>query len=408
MRILNVVQGYFPAIGGTERVIQKLSENLVACYADEVTVYTTTAYNCELFWSPGHPQLPAGVETINAVRVRRFPVFNRLSGLLYWLANGSYRLRLPYNDWLRTWYGGPLVPGLSKAIRQSGAEIIVASSFPLWHMHQALRAGHQAGIPVVFIGGIHPADDYGFNRPMIYQDIKQADAYIAYTSFEKNYLIEKGIDADKIAVTGVGVDIEPFEHADAGRIKRDFGWGDAPVVAFVGQQVPHKGIDILMAAMPQVWQVYPNACVLIAGSQTTYSQVIRHWIDQLPENRQRQVAMMSNFAEAEKADIFAAADVVVYPSAFESFGIVFLEAWRASKPVVGIRKGAVPSVITEGKDGILIRHRDVNDLARALLTLLKNPEIGSNMGELGRQKVLSRYTWDIVTRKCRDVFNRFV
>src|SRR5450759_2437688 len=133
MRILHVVQGYTPAIGGTERVIQKISEKLVERYADQVTVYTTVGYNCEIFWRRDQPSLPAGVTTINGVTVRRFPVFNHCNELRRLLAGGSYRFRLPFNDYFRLWYNGPLIPSLPGEIARAGADIISASSFPLLH-----------------------------------------------------------------------------------------------------------------------------------------------------------------------------------------------------------------------------------------------------------------------------------
>ena len=93
MRVLHVVQGYTPAIGGTERVIQKVSEKMVQRHRDDVTVFTTTAYNCELFWRRDQPELPAGEEVINGVRVRRYRVFNRFNELRRVLAGGAWKLQ---------------------------------------------------------------------------------------------------------------------------------------------------------------------------------------------------------------------------------------------------------------------------------------------------------------------------
>lgn len=406
MKILHVVQGYTPAIGGTERLVQKVSEKLVARHGDEVTVFTTTAYNCELFWRSDQPELPAGIETINGVTVRRFRVFNKFNEARRLLAGGSYKLRLPLNDRLRALYNGPIIPALTRAIAQSGADVVAASSFPLLHMHNALRGGRRAGVPVIFYGGIHTADDFGFNRPMIYQAIKKADAYVAYTTFERDYLVqERGILAEKIAITGVGVDLEPFAAADGRAIRERFHWqADDPVVAFIGQQVPHKGLDMIMAAMEQIWQETPTTCLLIAGAQTTYSQIVQQWRHRLPPVLQERVGIINNFPEAEKSALYAASDMVLYPSAHESFGIVFLEAWAARKPVIGARVGAVAAVIGEGQDGLLITHRSVPELIAAIRTLLANPELRQQMGTAGYQKVRQQYTWDIVADKFRAVY----
>jgi glycosyltransferase involved in cell wall biosynthesis len=113
---------------------------------------------------------------------------------------------------------------------------------------------------------------------------------------------------------------------------------------------------------------------------------------------------MDNFAEGEKPAIFATCDLLVFPSGHESFGIVLLEAWAAGKPVIGSRVGAIPSVVDEGQDGLLIRHRNVGDLTAAIQTLLSRPELRRQMGESGRQKVQQRYTWNIVADRLRQVY----
>ncbi len=405
MRVLHVVQGYYPAIGGTERLIQKVSENLVANFGDEVTVFTTTAYNCELFWRSDQPQMEPGTSTLNGVTIRRFPVFNKFNELRRVLAGGAYTLRLPFNDRLRALYNGPLVPGLAKAIAHAGADVVAASSFPLLHMHTALKSGKRAGIPVIFYGGIHTADDFGFNRPMIYKAIKQSSRYIAYTNFEKQYLVKKGIAPDKITPVGVGVDVDVIAQGNGRVIRERFGWSeDAPVIAYIGQQVPHKGVDMIMEAMPTIWEAHPEACLLIAGARSTYTAVIEQWQQQLPPHQQKQVGLIINFAEDEKPHLFHAADMVLYPSAHESFGIVFLEAWSAQKPVIGVNIGAIPDVITHEKDGLLIEHRSVPQLIRAIQQLLANPDTRKQMGAAGHQKVRTHYTWDIVTGKFRQIY----
>lgn len=405
MKILHVVQAYTPAIGGTERVIQNVSERLVARHGDDVRVFTTNAYNCELFWRRDQPQLPPGIEEINGVTVRRFPVFNRFNEVRRVLAGGAYKLGLPFNDWLRALYNGPLIPEMTRAIATSGADVVVASSFPLLHMHYALYGGRRANIPVIFLGGIHTADPFGFDRPMIYKAIRQADGYIAYTSFERDYLVEEhGTSPYKVNVVGVGVDMKPFAHADGRAIRERFGWGDAPVIAFVGQQVPHKGVDVVLEAMKHVWPDYPAACLLIAGSKTTYSPTIRQLVNQLPPSLQNRVAIIDDFDEAEKAKIFATMDMLAFPSGHESFGIVFLEAWAAGKPVIGANIGAIPSVITAGQDGLLVEHRNSADLAHAIRTLLEDVSLRQRLGHSGQEKVRSHYTWEIIADRFREVY----
>jgi glycosyltransferase involved in cell wall biosynthesis len=404
MKILHIVHGYPPSVGGSQWLAQNLSEQLASRYHDDVTVFTTVAYNMEHFFRSGEPAMPAGTETVNGVTVRRFAVFNRLNWLRMLAAGVAYRLRLPYNDWLRTIYNGPIVFGMPRAIAKSGADVILALAFPLLHMYYALAGARRAGIPLVFMGALHTADTWGYERNMIYRAIRRADAYVALSTFERDHLITRGIRADKIYVIGGGVDVETFTRADGTHIRRQYGWGDAPVVAIISKQTARKRFDTLLAAMPRVWATRPEAHLLIAGAKSPYSPQIRHIIAALPPEQRARVTVIDDFAEKEKPALLAACDLFVLPSGHESFGIAFAEAWACARPVVGADVGAIPSVISHGRDGLLVAYQDADALARAILELLADPQRRARMGEAGQKKVLENYTWNIMADRVRGVY----
>ncbi len=408
MKILHVVHGYPPSVGGSQWLNKKLSEQLVSRYHDDVTVFSTVAYNMEYFNDPREPALPAGTEKINGVTVRRFAVFNRLNLLRELVAGVAYRLRLPYNDWLRTIHNGPIIFGLTQAVAESGADVVFAHSFPLPHMYYALAGARRAGIPIVFLGAIHTADTWGYERPMIYRAIQQADAYIAHTTFERDHLIARGIQPHKISIVGGGVDADDFIHASGAEMRQQYNWGDAPVVAILSRQTARKRLDTLLAAMPHVWAAHPDAHLLIAGGRGPYSPQIQRTIEALPPELQTRVTVIDDLAEKKKPALLAACDIFVLPSGHESFGIAFVEAWACAKPVIGARIGAIPSVITEGQDGLLSTYQDSADLARAITELLVDPQRRQRMGQAGQQKVLQNYTWDIITDRIRAVYTQTI
>ncbi len=406
IKILHVVQGYPPSIGGSQWLAKNLSEYLVHRHNDTVTVFTTVAYNMEHFWNPRTPAMSPGVELINGVTVRRFRVFNQLSTLRMVLAGVAYRLKLPYNDWLRTLYNGPLIPGLRRAVAQSGADVVLAMTFPLRHMYDTLAGARRAGLPCVLLGALHTADIWGYERPILYKAIHQADAYIALTSFERDYLIERGITADKISVTGGGVDAARFIKADGRALRQRYGWGDTPVILTLGKHTARKRFDVLLEAMPQVWREQPDAHLVIAGARGDQTPKLQQTLAGFPPSQQAQVTMIYDFPEAEKPALLAACDIFVLPSGEESFGIAFVEAWACGKPVVGSNIGAIPSVIAAGSDGLLAKYGNPESFARALTTLLRAPHSRSVMGSAGREKVLKHYTWDTVTDQVRAVYRR--
>lgn len=404
MKILNVTQGYFPAIGGTELMMQRVSEELVRQFGDEVTVFTTNCYSGDAFYTPGLPRMATGWEEINGVKVRRFPVLSWISKLFYPFRPSPRTHPLLGNQYLRALYNGPIIPGLTQAIRNSEFDVIVASSFPLLHMFTALSVARKMGRPCVLMGGLHPQDTWGFQRPMIYRAIQKADHYIAYTEFEADYVTQKGASPEKVTVIGVGVDLQPFERTSPKEAKQRLGLNEAHVVGFIGQIAGHKGVDTLLQAMPIIWEVVPGAKLLIAGAKTLFSEYLAQEISLLPKADQEKIILHYNFLNEEKPWLFAAADIIAYPSGFESFGIVFLEAWAVKKPVVGCKRGAVPWVIDAGRDGLLVDFQNETMLAEAIILLMKNPQWARSLGQAGYQKVVSRYNWPEIARRFRRVY----
>ena len=404
MRVLHVTQGYTPAVGGTELLVQRVSEELVARWHDEVSVFTTDCYNGDAFYTPALPSLPAGWASINGVRVCRFPVRRRVSRAFRGPQALAYRARLPFNERLRALAGGPIIHGLREAIQQAQADVIVAASFPLLHMFDALAAARASRRPCVLIGCLHPHDDWGYGRPMIYRAIRDADAYIALTPFEADYVIGQGARPERVRAIGVGVDLAGYRGVTTDEAKWRLGFDQRPVVGFIGQLGQHKGVDTLLRAMPNVWRHEPDVNLLIAGGRTLFAEDVERRVERWPEAFRRRTRLQLGFPEERKPWLFGAVDVLTCPSGFESFGITTLEAWAAGKPVIGARSGAVATVIADGVDGLLITYQDDHALARAITDLLRHPARARAMGESGRSKVHARYTWERVANEYRQVY----
>jgi glycosyltransferase involved in cell wall biosynthesis len=407
MKILHVTQGYAPALGGVEWLIQQVSEELVHSFGDEVTVFTTNCYNGEGFWNPAMPRMPVGWSTINDVQVRRFGVASRLSQALRPVQKIFHQFNLPYNDWMRTYFGGPIVPGLKKAIKEYPADLICAASFPLLHMYTALDAARETHRPIVYHGSIHPQDRWGFARKNIIQAVKSVDRYMANTDFEVGYLKGMGVPEEKMTVVGCGVHPDRFANITTRQAREKIGLPlDRPVVGFIGQIGSHKGIDMLVKAMPIVWETYPDVHLLIAGGRAMFANQLDRIYKNWPSQYRNQTTLLYNFTDDVKPYLFNAPDVFTYPSGFESFGISYLEAWASHKPVIGTWHGAIPYVVDAGKDGVLVPFQNCKLLAEAIMLLLKYPEWAKSMGEAGYKKVVSQYTWLQIAGKFRETYLR--
>jgi glycosyltransferase involved in cell wall biosynthesis len=398
MKMLIVVHAYAPSIGGSEYYAQQVAEHFVSDFGDEVTVFTTVADDI-VYFGRGGDAFPPGIEVKNGVTVHRLPVFYYGGRVRYKIAKLAYRLHLPGNDYWRTLAEGPIVPGLARRIAASGANVVFATSFPLRHMYDALAGAQQGKIPIVYSGAIHPTDLWGYDRPMIYRAIRQADHYAAYTTFERDLVIAKGANSAKVSVTGAGVDIDLFANANGADMRRQLGLGDDPTILVIAKHSSRKRLDLMLDAMRYVWEAIPNARLLLAGGRSAYTPTLEAMIATIPTAWWSRITLINDFAEADKPALLAASNLLALPSSIESFGIVLLEAWATAKPVVGVDQGAVATLIDNGVDGLHFNYPHPQSLAEACITLLTQPDTAARMGQAGLEKVRTRYTWKEITKR---------
>ena len=172
---------------------------------------------------------------------------------------------------------------------------------------------------------------------------------------------------------------------------------DAPEVLFVGRLEPRKGIDTLLGAIPHVLHAAPNTRFKIVGDDTqvgpggkTYKEAFlaehgrRSWI--------KNVTFTGRVGDAALDAAYAGCDLFVAPSRFESFGLVFVEAMRVGKAVIGCRAGGMPEVVADGVNGLLVEPGDAPALTAAILRLVQDPALRTAMGAAGRQLFDEKFT----------------
>jgi glycosyltransferase involved in cell wall biosynthesis len=398
MKILHVVHAYYPAIGGSEYLIKEISEYLANEKQEDVTVYTTTAKNSALFTNPGKgPEFNNRLEeTINKVKVKRFPVINRWAKILYILQYILYKLRFPGNGLLRMLYYGPISPRLKKAIKEANTDIIVAAPFPLNHMNYIFK--NKKKPPVILIGCTHTSDKHGFHNRRIKKKIKQAHGYVALTKHERDFLTKRwGIQDNKIKVIGVGLNIylSPVVKEDF-QTKNGIKNSHDPVIVFMGQHGLHKGIHTLIESMPLVWEQFPTARLIIAGAITPFTDFFKNRAKDVEESRGERIRFMDNIDEGQKQTIIKNCDVFASPSGHESFGITILEAWAYKKAVVACDIEPTNELIEDGIEGLLVEYENKTELAGALKRLLGDAILRKKIGEGGYLKLKECYTHEKV------------
>jgi D-inositol-3-phosphate glycosyltransferase len=226
--------------------------------------------------------------------------------------------------------------------------------------------------------------------------IRLADRIIAPTETERGQLIEY-YDADpgRIFVAPPGVDLERFRPGDRAAAKNRFGFSDDPLVVFVGRLQAFKGTDIAVDAMRHLKRMVPDAQLAIVGGDSPRGSGGERMRLRLAARRlgvSDRLRFMEPVGHNELPELYRAADVVVVPSASESFGLVALEASACGTPVVATAVGGLRVIVRDGESGYLVERRDPKSFAAALSRVLADPgaqtRLGANAVRLAR-----RFPW---------------
>jgi glycosyltransferase involved in cell wall biosynthesis len=226
---------------------------------------------------------------------------------------------------------------------------------------------------------------------------KESNAIVTVSNAMRDYdLKPQGFPAGKIHVVWNGVDPEKYNPEKVSRnavdeVKSRYD-GD-PLILFIGRLVKVKGVDNLVKSMRYVLEKYPKAKLLIIGVGDLLEQVLRD------SESIGGIAVINRFlSEEERIAYYAACDLAVFPSIYEPFGIVALEAMAMGKPVVvgahgcsGFREIVTPS--GSGQCGVHVNPHDPKDIAWGIEAVLESGDRGRWMGLNGRRRVLENFTW---------------
>ncbi|WP_280890137.1 glycogen synthase [Streptomyces sp. LBL] len=234
--------------------------------------------------------------------------------------------------------------------------------------------------------------------------IESADAVIAVSGAMREDILGcyPTLDPAKVHIVHNGIDTTLYRPDHGTDVLRRIGLDpDRPFVLFVGRITRQKGVPHLLRA---VRHIDPAAqVVLCAGAPDTpeIDQEFRDLFQELSRVREDVHWIPQMLPRPEVIQLLTHAAVFVCPSVYEPLGIVNLEAMACGTPVVASRIGGIPEVVDDGRTGVLVSVDDDFEagLARALDSVLGDPEAARRMGEAGRERAVGEFGWDAVARR---------
>ena len=220
-----------------------------------------------------------------------------------------------------------------------------------------------------------------------------ADRIIAVSKYSANDLASRGINRNKIEVVPNGVDIDTY-HPGPSPIEFD-EWGTT--LLYVGPLEERKGLKYLIQAMPELLEKHPDIGLVLVGGGNDNPLI------QMAEQVgvRNRIRFEGFVPEAELPDYYRAADVFVFPSLLEGFGIVLVEAMASGLPVVSTTATAIPEVV--GDAGLLVAPRNENMLASAVSNLIEGEDYDQWCNR-SQARVQKNFTWPHTTHTLCSIY----
>lgn len=228
------------------------------------------------------------------------------------------------------------------------------------------------------------------------RDLAGAAAVLAVSQAERAQLLAMGVEPGRIGVVPNPLDLDEFEPPPArGAFRRQHDLGNAPLVVFLGKITPRKRLDLVMAAMPRVQM--PAARLVVAGNDMGAGTAALQLAATLGiADRTVFAGLLTGRARLE---LLADADVVVYPSADEVFGLVPLEALLCGTPVVVADDSGCGEIVGLLDGGQVVAVGDPAALAAAVDRVLASPQAWRARAVSGATRVRERFGGSVVAEQ---------
>ena len=205
-----------------------------------------------------------------------------------------------------------------------------------------------------------------------------------------------GLPFEKINVIPNGINLNNFSGIDRDYdFRRKYAMDNEKIILYIGRLVYEKGVQHLISAMPKIINGYNDTKLIIGGRGGMYDELREQARCLGIENK---VYFTGYLSSKDVQKMYKCADVAVFPSTYEPFGIVALEAMLAGVPTVVSDIGGLNEIVDHGVNGMKSYAGNANSIADSVLTLLYNHQLCDNITKNAKNKVKQEFNWNKISK----------
>ena len=377
MKILMLTWEYPPrVVGGISKVVYDLSHKMVK-EGNEVTVVTYKDGDNVKYY-----ENDKGVEVY---RVDNYMI--RPNNFIDWIMQLNFNMITKANEIINKNGKFDVIHAHDWLVAYSAKSIKESYNIPLISTIHATESGRNSGI-----------------HDETQRYINDSEWMLTYESSEvivnSNYMKNEvqrlfGLPYDKINVIPNGVNLQLFSNVNIDYdFRRQYAMDNEKIILYVGRLVYEKGIQNLIAAMPKILERYHDSKLIICGRGGMIDE-LREQVKYLGiENK----VYFAGYCDSKKMQkMYKCADVAVFPSTYEPFGIVAIESMLSGTPTIVSDVGGLNEIIEHGVTGMKSYAGNANSVADSVLALLFDPKLCFNISQNAIKKVKENYNWSKIT-----------
>lgn len=224
--------------------------------------------------------------------------------------------------------------------------------------------------------------------------MKRECEFALHAPWDKMDVIYNGVDAKKFEIH--------FPEPERAAFRAQFAAPEEKIVFYVGRMVREKGVQVLIEALPKIrWGYHDTKLLIVGGGYRDHLVNLSQYI-----GMQRHIYFTGFVPDDELLKIYKIADIACFPSLYEPFGIVALEAMAARVPVVVSDAGGLPEIVQNGITGTTTYAGNSNSLADGILSILHGPERAKSMADAGYERAVNVFNWGRIAKQTSATYER--
>ena len=387
MKILMLTWEYPPrVVGGIARVVYDLSRTLLKD-GHEVTVVT---------YKDGDAPYFEDDKGVKVYRVDNYMI--NPNNFIDWIMQLNFNLVAKANEIIAKEGNFDVIHAHDWLVAYAAKTLKKSYNIPIVATIHATEAGRNSGI--------HDETQRYINDTE-WMLTYEASEVIVNSNYMKNELQRLfGLPYEKINVVPNGVNLNLFNGIERDyNFRRKFAMDNEKIILFMGRLVYEKGVQHLIAAMPKILNGYHDAKLVICGKGAMLDE-LKAEANSMGIGNKVYFAGYMNGKDVQR--MYKAADIAVFPSTYEPFGIVALEAMLSENPIVVSDIGGLNEIVQHRENGMKAYCGNANSIADSILELLYDHKLCADITKKAKNKVRNEYNWSKIAQDTHFTYQKAI